>query len=110
MELFLRVCDGVQHARQKGVIHRDLKPSNILVAEQDQRSIPKIIDFGVAKATGATLADASVYTELGSIVGTLEYMSPAIGISCWLRNANETTAILRRATHRAAESLTRTGQ
>lgn len=74
--LFLSVCDGVQHAHQKGIIHRDLKPSNILVAEQDQRRIPKIIDFGVAKAAGGALSDASVYTELGAIIGTLEYMSP----------------------------------
>ena len=73
--LFVQVCEGVQHAHQKGIIHRDLKPSNILVAEQDDRREPKIIDFGVAKAT-TTLSDRSVYTEFGSLIGTLEYMSP----------------------------------
>ena len=73
--MFVQVCEGVQHAHQKGIIHRDLKPSNILVAEQDDRREPKIIDFGVAKAT-TTLSDRSVYTEFGSLIGTLEYMSP----------------------------------
>ncbi|MCU1382754.1 MAG: serine/threonine protein kinase with repeat [Acidobacteria bacterium] len=74
--LFLQVCDGVQHAHQKGVIHRDLKPSNVLVTLQDDRPVPKIIDFGVAKATTQTLTDRTLYTELGSLVGTPEYMSP----------------------------------
>jgi tetratricopeptide (TPR) repeat protein len=66
----------VQHAHQKGVIHRDLKPSNILIAQYDGRPVPKVIDFGVAKATGPRLTDQTLYTEFGSVVGTLEYMSP----------------------------------
>ena len=76
LELFAQVCDGVQHAHQKGVIHRDLKPSNVLVAVQDDRPVPKIIDFGVAKATARQLTDRTLYTELGAMIGTLEYMSP----------------------------------
>jgi serine/threonine protein kinase/Flp pilus assembly protein TadD len=76
LELFVPVCQAVQHAHQKGVIHRDLKPSNILVGLYDGRPVPKVIDFGVAKATGPRLTEQSVYTEVGSLVGTLEYMSP----------------------------------
>jgi serine/threonine-protein kinase len=66
----------VQHAHQKGIIHRDLKPSNILVGLYDGRPVPKVIDFGVAKATGPRLTEQSIYTEVGSLIGTLEYMSP----------------------------------
>jgi serine/threonine protein kinase/tetratricopeptide (TPR) repeat protein len=76
LELFIPVCQAVQHAHQKGIIHRDLKPSNILVGLYDGRPVPKVIDFGVAKATGPRLTEQSVYTEVGSIIGTLEYMSP----------------------------------
>src|SRR5262249_28944595 len=76
LELFVAVCQAVQHAHQKGIIHRDLKPSNILVAQYDGRPVPKVIDFGVAKATGPRLTDQTLYTEFGSVVGTLEYMSP----------------------------------
>jgi serine/threonine protein kinase/tetratricopeptide (TPR) repeat protein len=76
LELFIPVCQAVQHAHQKGIIHRDLKPSNILVGLYDGRPVPKVIDFGVAKATGPRLTEQSVYTEVGSIIGTFEYMSP----------------------------------
>jgi serine/threonine protein kinase len=76
LELFLPVCQAVQHAHQKGVIHRDLKPSNVLVAEYDDHPIAKVIDFGVAKATGPKLTERTMFTELGQVVGTLEYMSP----------------------------------
>ncbi len=76
LRLFVRVCEGVQHAHQKGIIHRDLKPSNVLVTMQDGQPVPKIIDFGIAKATGHHLADGTVFTELGALVGTPEYMSP----------------------------------
>jgi serine/threonine protein kinase/tetratricopeptide (TPR) repeat protein len=76
LDLFMHICEGVQHAHQKAVIHRDLKPSNILVAIQDGKAVPKIIDFGVAKATAQNLTERTMYTELGMMVGTPEYMSP----------------------------------
>jgi serine/threonine protein kinase len=76
LELFRHVCEGVQHAHQKAIIHRDLKPSNILVAIQDGVAVPKIIDFGVAKATAQSLTERTMYTELGMLIGTPEYMSP----------------------------------
>jgi eukaryotic-like serine/threonine-protein kinase len=76
LELFMEVCGGVQHAHQKGVIHRDLKPSNVLVTIQDELPVPKIIDFGVAKATAQKLTEKTMYTELGVLIGTPEYMSP----------------------------------
>jgi eukaryotic-like serine/threonine-protein kinase len=76
LELFMHVCEGVQHAHQKGIIHRDLKPSNVLVALQDQKPVPKIIDFGVSKATTQTLTDSTMFTEYGQVIGTPEYMSP----------------------------------
>jgi serine/threonine protein kinase len=76
LELFIPVCQAVQHAHQKGIIHRDIKPSNVLVALCDGEPAPKVIDLGVAKATGSRLTERTLYTELGSVVGTLEYMSP----------------------------------
>jgi serine/threonine protein kinase len=76
LELFLPVCQAVQHAHQKGIIHRDLKPSNVLVALYDGRPVPKVIDFGVAKAAGQPLTEKTLVTGFGNIVGTLEYMSP----------------------------------
>jgi tetratricopeptide (TPR) repeat protein len=76
LELFVRVCEGVQHAHQKAIIHRDLKPSNILVTELDGRAAPKIIDFGVAKALSQKLTAETMFTRVGAIVGTPEYASP----------------------------------
>ncbi len=76
LELFIQVCEGIQHAHQKAIIHRDVKPSNILVGEQDGRPAPKIIDFGVAKATAHRLTEQTLFTELGQLIGTPEYMSP----------------------------------
>ncbi len=76
LELFQEVCQGVQHAHQKGIIHRDIKASNILVAIHDNKPVPKIIDFGVAKATAQRLTERTVFTELGQLIGTPEYMSP----------------------------------
>jgi eukaryotic-like serine/threonine-protein kinase len=76
LELLMRVCEGVQHAHQKAVIHRDLKPSNVLVEELDQKPVPKIIDFGLAKAAGPRLTEMTMFTEVGAMVGTPAYMSP----------------------------------
>jgi WD40 repeat protein/serine/threonine protein kinase len=76
LELFLPVCQAVQHAHQKGIIHRDIKPSNVLVAEYDDRPVPKVIDFGVAKAISQRLTEKTMFTELGQVVGTVDYMSP----------------------------------
>jgi WD40 repeat protein/serine/threonine protein kinase len=76
LDLFLQVCRAVQHAHQKGIIHRDLKPSNILVTVNDGVAVPKVIDFGIAKATEGRLTDKTVYTELHQFIGTPAYMSP----------------------------------
>ena len=76
LELFLQVCEGIEHAHQKGVLHRDLKPNNILVANRDGRVVVKIIDFGVAKAIGPRLSAETMETEMGALLGTPEYMSP----------------------------------
>jgi len=76
LRLFLKVCQAVQHAHQKGVIHRDLKPTNVLVTEQDGAAVPKVIDFGVAKAIGQKLTEKTIFTGLAHQIGTPTYMSP----------------------------------
>jgi WD40 repeat protein/serine/threonine protein kinase len=76
LELFVPVCQAVQHAHHKGIIHRDLKPRNVLIALYDDRPVPKVIDFGVAKATGQLLTEQTLHTSFGAVVGTFEYMSP----------------------------------
>src|SRR5262249_46616380 len=76
LELFVSVCSGVQHAHQKGVIHRDLKPSNVLVTLHDDRAVVKVIDFGIAKATGQQLTDKTLFTNFAQLIGTPLYMSP----------------------------------
>jgi tetratricopeptide (TPR) repeat protein len=76
LELFIPVCQAIQHAHQKGIIHRDVKPSNVLVALYDGKPVPKVIDFGIAKASGQQLTEHTLVTGFGTVVGTPEYMSP----------------------------------
>ena len=76
LTLFVQICNAIQHAHQKGIIHRDLKPTNILVTPSNEGPVPKVIDFGIAKATGAALSDSTPITLQGQFVGTPEYMSP----------------------------------
>ncbi|MHC4137621.1 MAG: serine/threonine-protein kinase, partial [Planctomycetota bacterium] len=76
LHLFLQVCDAIQHAHQKGIIHRDIKPSNLLVERIGDHHVPKVIDFGIAKAMGFSLTERTLYTEEGQLIGTPEYMSP----------------------------------
>jgi non-specific serine/threonine protein kinase/serine/threonine-protein kinase len=76
LDLFVQICDGVHHAHQKGIIHRDLKPSNVLVEVRDGKPVPKIIDFGIARATTRSLTAEEHFTQYGQIIGTPEYMSP----------------------------------
>jgi WD40 repeat protein/serine/threonine protein kinase len=76
LELFVPVCSAIQHAHQKGIIHRDVKPSNVMITLYDGKAVPKVIDFGVAKATEQKLTERTLFTQYGTMVGTLEYMSP----------------------------------
>ena len=76
LELFIQVCQAIQHAHQKGIIHRDIKPSNILVTLHDGVPVPKVIDFGIAKATEGRLTEHTIYTQLHQFIGTPAYMSP----------------------------------
>jgi len=76
LKLFIKVCHAIQHAHQKGIIHRDIKPSNVLVSFQDDRPVPKVIDFGIAKATNQRLSQETMYTQLGQFIGTPHFMSP----------------------------------
>ena len=76
LELFVAVCRSIEHAHQKGIIHRDIKPSNVLVTLIDGQAVPKVIDFGVAKAIDQRLTERTLFTQLGALVGTPEYMSP----------------------------------
>ncbi|MCA9147564.1 MAG: serine/threonine protein kinase, partial [Planctomycetales bacterium] len=76
LQLFNKVCRAVQHAHQKGIIHRDLKPSNVLVARIDDEAVPKVIDFGIAKAISHKMSEQTVYTQFSQMVGTPLYMSP----------------------------------
>lgn len=76
LDLFSEVCEAIHHAHQKGIIHRDIKPSNVLIADCDGQAVPKVIDFGVAKAISKDHDEKTFFTEQGQLIGTLEYMSP----------------------------------
>jgi serine/threonine protein kinase len=84
IELFIRVCEAVHHAHQKGVVHRDLKPSNVLVSVEGRQPLPKVIDFGIAKAIGAGASASGLVTTMGQMLGTPAYMSPEQAETGWL--------------------------
>ena len=83
LKLFVAVCHAIQHAHQKGILHRDIKPANVLVSMEEAEPVPKVIDFGVAKALHKRLTERPMYTEVGQLVGTLEYMSPEQADITW---------------------------
>src|SRR2546425_8345570 len=93
LDLFIKVCQAIQHAHQKGIIHRDIKPSNILVTLHDGVPVPKVIDFGIAKATEGRLTDATVYTQLHQFIGTPAYMSPEQAEMSGLRSEEHTSEL-----------------
>jgi serine/threonine protein kinase len=76
LDLFIQVCNAVQHAHQKGIIHRDIKPSNVMITLHDGKPVPKVIDFGIAKATNQQLTEKTLFTRYAHMIGTPEYMSP----------------------------------
>ena len=96
LDLFIKVCQAIQHAHQKGIIHRDIKPSNILVTlhDPDASGVPKVIDFGIAKATEGRLTDATVYTQLHQFMGTPAYMSPEQAEKVGAKSGSVSTAPL----------------
>ncbi len=77
LDLFMKVCHAIQHAHHKGIIHRDIKPSNILVTLHDGVPVPKVIDFGIAKAMQQDLTEKTIYTQLAQFIGTPAYMTPS---------------------------------
>ncbi len=106
LELFIAVCRAIQHAHQKGIIHRDIKPSNVLVALVDGKPVAKVIDFGVAKAIDQRLTEQTIFTQVGAIVGTPEYMSPEqAGLSAHGYRHEERRVLARRAALRASDRL-----
>jgi serine/threonine-protein kinase len=113
LNLFLDVCQAVQHAHQKGVIHRDIKPSNVLVASHDGVPMVKIIDFGVAKAVGQQLTDRTLYTQFTQLIGTPLYMSPeqagqsALDVDSQARSPGAASRDQRRARLRGKQGLRR---
>ena len=104
LELFVPVCQAIQHAHQKGIIHRDIKPSNVLVTMYDDKPVPKVIDFGVAKAIEQRLTERTMFTQFGALVGTFEYMSPEQARDECLRGGHAQRHLLaRRAALRAPD-------
>ena len=95
IELFIEVCEGVQHAHQKAIIHRDLKPANILVVEVDGKPMPRIIDFGLAKAVTLKFEGETFFTQMGDFVGTPGYMSPEQADPGWCRISTRARTCIR---------------